>query len=73
MECANPVVGAYHDREPVQLPWELETSWLNPDFTEPEQIMPMLKTSSPDQMEEWRVADAARNPKNDYPEIIHPV
>jgi hypothetical protein len=35
--------------------------------------MPMLKTSSPDQMESWHVADAAKNPKNDYPEIIHPV
>ena len=69
----NPVVGAYHDWEPVQLPRELEKSWLNPDFTEPEQIMPMLKTSSPDQMESWHVADEAKNPRNDYPEIINPV
>jgi putative SOS response-associated peptidase YedK len=69
----NPVVGAYHDREPVQLPRELEKAWLNPDFTEPEQIMPMLKTSQPDQMESWHVADEARNPRNDYPEIINPV
>ena len=69
----NAVVGAYHDREPVQLARELEKSWLNPDFTEPEQIMPMLKTSSPDQMESWHVADEAKNPKNDYPEIINPV
>ena len=57
----NPVVGAYHDREPVQLPRELEKSWLNPDFSEPEQI------------ESWHVADAAKNPRNDYPEIIIPV
>jgi putative SOS response-associated peptidase YedK len=69
----NPVVGAYHDREPVQLPRELENAWLNPDFTEPEQIMPMLKTSSPDQMESWHVADAAKNPKNDYPELLSPI
>jgi putative SOS response-associated peptidase YedK len=69
----NPVVGVYHDREPVQLPRELEHSWLNPDFTEPEQIMPMLKTSSPDQMASWHVGDEAKNPRNDYPEIINPV
>ena len=69
----NPVVGAYHDREPVQLSQELEKAWLNPDFSEPEQIMPMLKTSTPDQMEAWHVADEARNPRNDYPEIINPV
>ena len=69
----NPVVGAYYDREPVQLPRELEKAWLNPNFTEPEQIMPMLKTSSPDQMESWHVADEAKNPKNDYPELLTPV
>jgi putative SOS response-associated peptidase YedK len=57
----------------VQLPREFETSWLNPDFTAPEQIMPLLKTSSSEHMESWRVADEARNPKNDYPEIIKPV
>jgi putative SOS response-associated peptidase YedK len=69
----NPVVGAYHDREPVQLPVDLEKSWLNPDITETDQILPMLKTSAPDQMESWHVADAAKNPRNDYPEIINPV
>jgi putative SOS response-associated peptidase YedK len=67
------VVGAYHDREPVQLARDLESSWLNPDITEPDQIMPMLKTSSPEKMESWRVGDAAKNPKNDYPELLTPV
>jgi putative SOS response-associated peptidase YedK len=57
----------------VQLRRELEKAWLNPDFTEPEQIMPMLKTSSPERMESWHVSDEAKNPKNDYPEIINPV
>jgi hypothetical protein len=51
----------------------LEKAWLNPDFTEPEQIMPLLKMSLPDHMEFWRVADEAKNPRNDYPEIINPV
>jgi putative SOS response-associated peptidase YedK len=57
----------------MQLLQELEKSWLNPDFTEPEQIIPMLKTSTPDQMESWHVADAAKNPKNDYPELLTPL
>jgi putative SOS response-associated peptidase YedK len=69
----NPVVGTYHDREPVQLTRDLESSWLNPDITEPEQILPMLKTSSPEQMESWHVADEAKNPRNDYPELLNPV
>jgi hypothetical protein len=33
----------------------------------------MLKTSSPDQMASWHVGDEAKNPRNDYPEIINPV
>jgi hypothetical protein len=33
----------------------------------------MLKTSSPEQMEAWHVADAAKNPRNDYPELLTPV
>ena len=67
----NPVVGTYHDREPVQLPRELESAWLNPDFPEPEQIMPLLKTSSPEEMESWHVSDAARNPKKRLSGITH--
>jgi hypothetical protein len=35
--------------------------------------MPMLKTSSPDQMESWRVAEEAKNLKNDYPELLNPI
>jgi hypothetical protein len=40
---------------------------------EPEQIMPMLKTFEPDQMESWHVADATKNAKNDYPELLTPI
>jgi putative SOS response-associated peptidase YedK len=57
----------------VQLPRDLEKTWLNPDITEPEQIMPMLKPSSPEQMESWRIGDEAKSPKNDYPELLHPI
>jgi putative SOS response-associated peptidase YedK len=68
----NAVVGEYHDREPAILPREQEAHWLNPDITEPQQVLQMLKPYPPETMESWRVSDAAKNPKNDYPEVILP-
>ena len=58
---------------PVILALEDEETWLNPDISEPERLMPFLKQYPAEKMEEWRVGDAARNPKNDYPEVIKPV
>jgi len=69
----NAVVGAYHDREPAILDSTQEKQWLNPDLTEPQQILPLLKPYPPEKMESWRVADATKNPRNDYPEVIKPV
>jgi putative SOS response-associated peptidase YedK len=69
----NAVVGRYHDREPAILPRNQESHWLNPDVTEPEHVMPLLKPYPPEMMESWRAPDAARNPRNDTPDVIKPV
>ncbi len=69
----NAVVGAYHDREPAILDSTQEKLWLNPDLTEPQQVLPMLKPYPPETMESWHVPDAAKNPRNDSPEVIKPV
>ncbi len=69
----NAVVGKYHDREPALLGKNEENQWLNPDITEPEQVLPLLKPYPPETMESWRVPDAAKNPKNDYPDVIKPL
>jgi putative SOS response-associated peptidase YedK len=66
----NALVGRYHDRMPVILEKEDEEAWLNPDVVEPERVLPLLKPYPAGKMEEWRVSDAARNPRNDSPEII---
>lgn len=58
---------------PVILEKDDEETWLNPDNTEPEQLLPLLKPYPTEKMEEWRVRDAARNPRNDYPELIQPL
>jgi len=59
--------------EPALLDREQEKLWLNPDLTEPQQILPMLKPYPSETMESWRVPDAAKNPRNDTPEVIQPV
>jgi hypothetical protein len=33
----------------------------------------VLKPYPSENMEEWRVGDEARNPKNDYPEVMKPL
>ncbi len=69
----NAVVGQYHDREPAILDREQENQWLNPDLTEPQHILPLLKPYPPEAMESWHVPDAAKNLRNDAPEVIQPV
>jgi putative SOS response-associated peptidase YedK len=69
----NSVVGKVHDRMPVILKEEDEETWLNPDTVEPKHLLPLLKSYPDEKMEEWQVSDAARNPRNDYPELIQPV
>ena len=58
---------------PVILEKEDEETWLNPDIIEPDQLLPLLKPYPAGKMEEWHVSDEARNPRNDYPELIKPV
>ena len=68
----NKIVGKYHDRMPVILEKEDEDLWLNPDI-EIQQLLPLLKPFNAEKMDEWEVGAAAKNPINDYPEVIEPV
>jgi len=67
----NGVVGKYHDRMPFILEKEDEDTWLNPD-TEVDELLPLLKPFNDDKLEEWEVGADARDPKNDYEEVIKP-
>jgi putative SOS response-associated peptidase YedK len=58
---------------PVILDREDEGAWLDPDVIEPERIMPLLKPYPASKMEEWQVSEAARNPKNDFPDVLKPL
>jgi putative SOS response-associated peptidase YedK len=52
---------------------EDEETWLNPDISEPAQLQPLLQSYPADKMETWPVGEEARNPRNDYPELIRPL
>jgi putative SOS response-associated peptidase YedK len=69
----NEVVGEFHNRMPVILQREDEETWLNPDISEPAQLLPLLKSYPAEKMETWPVGDEARNVKNDYPEVMKPI
>ena len=69
----NQLVGNIHDRMPVILRKEDESTWLNPDIAEPEQLLHLLNPYSDKQMHQWQVGGAARNPRNDYAELIQPI
>lgn len=58
---------------PVILEKEDEDLWLNPDIVKADQLHPLLKPFPDDKMEEWEVGAEARNPRNDYPEVIEPL
>jgi hypothetical protein len=42
---------------------------LNPNI-EADQLLSLLKPFNTDEMVEWEVGAAAKDPKNDYPEVI---
>lgn len=68
----NSIVGKFHDRMPVILKREDEKLWLDPDVVDPEKLQSYLKPYHEGEMQEWEVGSEARNPRNDYPELIKP-
>jgi hypothetical protein len=69
----NELVGTVQGRMPVILLKEDEEEWLNPDLTEPDHLLPLLKQYPAEEMETWRVGDGAKNARNDSAELIKPL
>ena len=51
--AANGIVGKIHQRMPVILLKEDEVEWLNPDNSEPERLLPLLKQYPDAEMEAY--------------------
>jgi putative SOS response-associated peptidase YedK len=70
---ANDLVGSIHPRMPVILKRMDEDTWLNPDLTEPADLLPLLKPFPSQEMVSYLVSPAVNNPRNDSSVNIQPV
>lgn len=66
----NEIVGKVHNRMPVILEKEEENTWLNPDETEPDNLLPLLDPFPSEPIESYEVSKFVNNPRNDSPTLI---
>jgi putative SOS response-associated peptidase YedK len=70
---ANDLVGRIHQRMPVILHRTDEDTWLNPDISEAERLLPLLRPYPDAEMEAYAVASTVNNPRIDTQELIRPL
>lgn len=68
---ANEVVGQLHDRMPVILAPEEETTWLESEDTD--ELQELLDPFSDDRTSEYEVSTAVNSPANDSPDLVEPL
>ncbi len=69
---ANDLMAPLHNRMPVILDREDEDLWLDPDATEPERLLPLLRPYPARRMAAYPVSRAVNSPTNDSPTLITP-
>lgn len=69
----NTLMASIHNRMPVILTREAETTWLDRTITEPEKLLPLLVPYPDTVMDAYEVALTVNSPKNDSPACIAPV
>jgi putative SOS response-associated peptidase YedK len=66
----NALMAPIHNRMPVILSRDEEEFWLNPDETEAERLLPLLKPYPTEKMEAKPVSRAVNNVRNDGPTLL---
>lgn len=69
----NTLLAKVHNRMPVILKKEDEKEWLNPDYTEPEQLQKFLLPYDANEMESYPISRAINIPTNDTEELLKPI
>jgi putative SOS response-associated peptidase YedK len=69
----NELMKPIHDRMPIILHQKDENMWLDPELTDFDKLLPLLRPYPSDQMEAYEVSSIVNSPKNDIPECIKPV
>ena len=70
--AANEFLRPLHDRMPVILSPKEYGAWIDPELTEPEQLLPMLNQYPGEEMAEHSVSPLVVSVRNDLPELIVP-
>lgn len=69
---ANEIMKPVHHRMPVILGRKDESRWLDPQITEPEALLTLLKPYPAQEMECWQVSPYINSWKNQGPDCIRP-
>lgn len=63
-------VAAVHDRSPIMVPADKVLAWLDPDRSGEAALSQFTPAAVGETLESWHVSDAAKNPRNEGPELI---
>lgn len=69
----NALMASIHNRMPAILRRDEEELWLNPDETESDRLLPLLKPYPAEMMQAKAVSRAVNNVRNDGPALTQPV
>lgn len=69
----NKIVKSVHDRMPVILQRKNENNWLDPELTEKEKVLKLLKPRSAEEYSAYEVSTIVNSPKNISEDCIKPV
>lgn len=70
---ANSVMAKIHDRMPVILAPEQETTWLDPEIQDLSLLQTLLNPCPPEWLEAFEVSQLVNNPRNNRPENLVPL
>lgn len=70
---ANDLLAPVHNRMPVILREADEDTWLDPDLSEPEHLLPLLAPYPAELMQATAVSALVNSPRNNSPAILQPV
>ena len=73
LPAANDLLSPVHDRMPVILPRDLESSWLDPHIQDHVALSDVLAPYPSAAMEAYEVSSLVNSPSNNGPEVLVPV
>ena len=71
--AANPFMSKIHTRMPVILEGKDEEAWLNPDVTDPNELMVLLKPCRDSLLIASEVSTLVNSPKNNTADVLIPI